>query len=90
MRHDAVLVGFNREIARLIGVERLNCAQIRWMFADDVVARIEEDLADQIEPLLRTVDDQNLRGVEEFVQAVREPLRDPRTHFRNALGDTVL
>src|SRR5580700_1870235 len=56
VRHDAVFIGFYREIARLIGVEGLNRAEVCRMLADHVVARIEKNLPNEVETLLRSVD----------------------------------
>ena len=58
-RDEPVLVGIDRQIAALIGVEGLNRAEIRRIFEHDVIAGIEEDFTDQIEALLRPVDDRD-------------------------------
>ena len=88
--NDAAVVGLHGKIARLIGVERLNGAEIRRVFEDDVIAGIDEDLSDQIEALLRAVDDEDAVGAKGAVEAAREPLRNPRAHLGDAFGNAVL
>ena len=88
--NQSLFVGIDREIARLICVEGLNRAEIRRIFQYDVIAGIEKDLSDQVETLLRTVDDLNALGIENAPEAAREPLRNPDAHLGNAFGHAVL
>ena len=60
--NHAVFVGLRYQIARLIGIERLNRSKVRWILEHDVIAGIEEDLRDQIQALLRAVHDQHVGG----------------------------
>ena len=52
LRHHAVFVGVDCEIACLIRIERMDRAQIRRILQHHVVARIDQYLGDQIQALL--------------------------------------
>ena len=44
--NGTVVIGVDGQIAGLIRVERLNGAEVRRIFENDVIARIQKDLSD--------------------------------------------
>ena len=79
----------DRCVGRLVRVEREQCAQERRRLGDDHVTRVEHQLGDQVEPLLRPLDDQYVVGGARCAGA-GHPLRDLLPERRETVGDGVL
>ena len=90
LRYDAVIVGVDGEISRLIGIEGLNRAEIRRPLEDDSIAGIEQHFSDQVESLLRAVDDKDLFAPNDASDPARQPLGNPRAKLGNTLGHAIL
>src|SRR5580698_9514634 len=88
--NQSIFVRIDRQVTRLVRVEGLNRTKIRRIFHDDVIARIEKDLPDEIESLLRSIDDSDAIGIEDSSETARQSFGEPNAHFGNALGHAVL
>ncbi len=60
---EAVVVHGDGEVVRLVGAPRLEGPQVGRRLGEDAVARVHEELADEVEPLLRARGDHDVRGL---------------------------
>ena len=86
----ALVVGGDLDEARLVGLEGVDGADVGGALAQHLVALVEEELAGQVEALLRAGGDDDLRGLAGGAQAGVHAARDRLAQARMPLGGRVL
>ena len=89
-RQQTAIIGRNFYEGGFISVESVECAQIRGAFAQNNVARVQEQFASKVEALLGTSGNQNFIGVNIGVVFISHTFRNFSTQGRTTFGSCVL
>ena len=89
-RQKAAIIGGNFYKSRFISVESVECAQVRGAFAQNNIARIQEQLASKVKALLGTGGNQNFIGVYVGMIFICHTFRNFSTQGRTTFGGCIL
>ena len=89
-RQQTAIIGRNFYEGRFISVESVKCAQVGGAFAQNNIARVQEQFACKIEALLGTSGNQNFIRVNIGVVFICHTFRNFSTQGRTTFGGCVL
>ena len=89
-RQQTAIIGRNFYEGRFISVESVKCAQVRGAFAQNNIARVQEQFACEVKALLGTSGNQNFIRVNIGVVFICHTFRNFSTQGRTTFGGCVL
>ena len=90
LRQHPVVVGRDLDEARPVGAQGVDRPEVGRALAEHDIALVEEDLAREVEALLRAARDQHLVRVDGRGERLVHVVRDPPPQRRESLARSVL